>query len=298
MSYQLVEDLQKKAITVSQACCVLEISRSGYYAHLAVRKQRLSEPVVCAASVHLKAVFAASQKAYGSRRLRTAMAARGQVMGRHRIRTLMRINGVRPVWRRKFVHTTDSKHTMAVSPNVLNRQFEQAMPNQVWVADITYIRTRSGWLYLAAVLDLHSRKIVGWAMSPAMPAGLVCAALQMAIVQRNPAPGLIVHSDRGTQYASAEHQALLAKHGLVGSMSRKGNCWDNAVMERFFLNLKMERVWHKDYANHAEATNDIADYIVGFYNAVRLHSKLGNMSPNAFERESTSKKSIELSKIT
>ena len=131
--------------------------------------------------------------------------------------------------------------------------------------DITYIRTRSGWLYLAAVLDLHSRKIVGWAMSKAMPATLVCAALQMAIVQRNPAAGLIVHSDRGTQYASTEHQALLAKHGLNGSMSRKGNGWadfgfcHNAVMERFFLNLKMERVWHKDYANHTEATNDIAD---------------------------------------
>ena len=135
-------------------------------------------------------------------------------------------------------------------------------------------------------------------MAPGMPAGLVCTALQMAIVQRNPAPGLIVHSDRSTQYASAEHQALLAKHGLVSSMSRKGNCWDNAVMERFFLNLKMERVWQKDYANHAEATNDIADYIVGFYNAVRLHSKLGNMSPNAFERESTSKTSIKLSEIT
>ena len=266
MSYQLVEDLHKKAspkVAVSQSCRVLEVSRSGYYANAAVRKLRTAEPVVCAQSVHLKAAFAASKKAYGSRRLITCMAERGVAIGRHRIRTLMRLNGLRPVWRRKFVHTTDSKHSLAVSPNVLNRQFEQALPNQVWVADITYIRTRSGWLYLAAVLDLHSRKIVGWAMSPAMPAGLVCAALQMAIVQRNPARGLIVHSDRGTQYASAEHQALLAKHGLVGSMSRKGNCWDNAVMERFFLNLKMERVWHQDYANHAEATNDIADYIVG-----------------------------------
>ena len=298
MSYQLVEDLQKKATTVSQACRALEVSRSGYYSHQTAHRQRLTEPVVCTASVHLKAAFAASHKAYGSRRLRTAMAERGLAMGRHRIRTLMLLNGVRPVWRRKFVHTTDSKHTMAVSPNVLDRQFEQALPNRVWVCDITYIRTRSNWLYLAAVLDLHSRKIVGWAMAPSMPAGLVCTALQMAIVQRNPAPGLIVHSDRGTQYASAEHQALLAKHGLVSSMSRKGNCWDNAVMERFFLNLKMERVWQKDYANHAEATNDIADYIVGFYNAVRLHSKLGNMSPNAFERESTSKTSIKLSEIT
>ena len=301
MSYQLVEDLQKKAcpkVAVSQACRVLEVSRSGFYAHQAIIRQRLIRPAVCAQSVHLKAAFAASHRAYGSRRLRTAMAERGLVMGRHRVRALMRINGLRPVWRRKFIHTTHSKHTMAVSPNVLNRQFEQALPNQVWVADITYIRTRSGWLYLAAVLDLHSRKIVGWAMANAMPAGLVCAALQMAIVQTNPAPGLIIHSDRGTQYASGEHQALLKNHGLVGSMSRKGNCWDNAVMERFFLNLKMERVWQKDYANHAEATNDIADYIVGFYNSIRLHSKLGNLSPNAFERESTSKKPIKLSKIT
>ena len=301
MSHQLVEDMQKKAcpkVAVSQACRILDISRSGYYARLAAHKQRLGSPAVCAASVHLKAAFAASHKTYGSRRLRTAMAERGLAMGRHRVRTLMRLHGLRPVWRRKFVHTTHSKHALAVSPNVLNRQFAQAMPNQVWAADITYIRTRSVWLYLAAVLDFHSRKIVGWAMAPGMPAALVCAALQMAIAQRNPPPGLIVHSDRGTQYASAEHQALLKKHGLVGSMSRKGNCWDNAVMERFFLNLKMERVWQKDYANHAEATSDIGDYIVGFYNSTRLHSKLGNLSPNAFERESTSKKSIKLSEIT
>ena len=228
MSYKLVEDLQKKvcpqvAVIVSQACRVLEVSRSGYYASVTAHKQRLTAPAVCAASVHLKAAFAASHKAYGSRRLTAAMAERGQPMGRHRVRTLMRLNGLRPVWRRKFVHTTDSKHTMAVSSNVLNRQFEQALPNQVWVCDITYIRSRSGWLYLAAVLDLHSRKIVGWAMAAAMPAALVCAALQMAIVQRNPAPGLIVHSDRGTQYASAEHQALLAKHGLKGLLDLGSN---------------------------------------------------------------------------
>ena len=134
-------------------------------------------------------------------------------------------------------------------------------------------------------------------MAPEMPATLVRAALQMAIAQRNPYPGLIVHSDRGTQYASSAHQALLTKHGLVGSMSRRGNCWDNAVMKRFFLNLKMERVWQKDYANHAEATNDIADYIVGFYNSIEPHSKPGNI-PNAFERELTSDKSIQLSEIT
>ena len=292
MSCQLIGDLKKKATPVSQACRVLGTSRSGYYA---AHKRAMAEPPVCAASIHLKAAFAASGRAYGSRRLRTALKARGVALGRYRVRSLMKLHKLRPVWRRKFVHTTDSKHAMPISGNVLNRQFEWALPNRAWVSDITYIRTRGGWLYLAAVLDLHSRKIVGWAMAPEMPASLVCAALQMAIVQRNPAPGLIVHSDRGTQYASGAHQAVLRDHALVGSMSRKGNCWDNAVMERFFLNLKMERVWQKDYANHAEATTDIADYIVNFYNSTRLHSTLGNMSPIAFEHQSTSKKPIAVS---
>ena len=297
MSYQLVEDLHKKAmpaITVSQACRILGVSRSGYYA---AAKRRRAAPAACVASVHLKAAFAASGRTYGSRRLLAALRTRGVTMGRHRVRSLMRVNALRSVWKRKFMHTTDSKHAMPVSPNVLARQFDKPLPNQAWVCDITYIRTRSGWLYLAAVLDLHSRKIVGWAMAPGMPAALVCAALQMAIVQRHPAAGLVVHSDRGTQYASAEHQGLLTKYGLIGSMSRKGNCWDNAVMERFFLNLKMERVWQKDYANHAEAMTDVADYIVGFYNCERLHSKLGNLSPNAFERESAIQQSIDLSEI-
>ena len=198
------------------------------------------------------------------------------------------------------MHTTDSRHTLPVSPHVLARQFDRPLPDQAWVCHITCIRTRSGWLYLAAVLDLHSRKMVGWAMAPQMPATLVCTALQMAIVQRHRAAALVVHSDRATQYASAQHQALLQKHGLVGSMSRKGNCWDNAVMERFFLNLKMERVWQKekDYANHSEAITDVADCIVGFYNSKRLHSKRGNLSPNAFERKSTTQPPIDVSEIT
>jgi len=171
-------------------------------------------------------------------------------------------------------------------------------PNQAWVSDITYIRTRSGWLYLAVVLDLYARKVVGWAMAPTMHAELLCAALQLAIAQRQPAPGLMVHSDRGSQYASALHQALLAHRSLVGNMGRKGNCWDNAVMERFFLSLKTERAWQCDYANHAEAMTDIADYIVGFYTSVRLHSKLGNLPPNAFEQQSAIKRPIVVSEKT
>ena len=295
MSFELVRQLQQKAVAVEQMCRVLEVSRSGYYA---ARKRSQSQAAVCKASVHLKAAFAASEGAYGSRRLRTAVASRGVVMGIYRLRRLMRQHGLRSTWRRKFVHTTDSKHVLPISPNVLNRQFNPTQPNQAWVADITYIRTRSGWLYLAVVLDLFARKVVGWAMAPDMQAALVCRALQQAIVQRQPAAGLIVHSDRGSQYASAANQALLAKHGLVGSMSRKGNCWDNAVMERFFLNLKMERVWQRDYANHAEATSDIANYIVSFYNSVRLHSKLGNLPPNTFEQQSAFKLPIGLCEIT
>ena len=289
MSYQLVAKLSEKATAVGTLCRVLGVSRSGYYGS---RQRALSAPKVCATSVQLKTEFAACGKVYGSRRLCAVLRSKGLRIGRYRVRRLMRKHRLRALWRRKFIHTTDSGHAMPVSDNVLAREFDPGRPNQAWVSDITYIRTRSGWLYLAVVLDLYARKVVGWAMAPTMHAELVCAALQLAIAQRQPAPGLIVHSDRGSQYASALHQALLARHGLVGSMSRKGNCWDNAVMERFFLSLKTERVWQRDYANHAEAVTDIADYIVGFYNSVRLHSKLGNLPPNAFERQSAIKQPI------
>jgi transposase InsO family protein len=219
-------------------------------------------------------------------------------MGRYRVRRLMREHALRPVWKRKFVNTTDSRHGLPVFDNILDRQFRPEQPNKVWVADITYIRTHAGWLYLAAVLDLFSRKIVGWAMAPTMPAELVCTALQMAIIQRQPAAGLIVHSDQGSQYASELYRTLLHDYGLVGSMSRKGNCWDNAVMERFFLNLKMERVWQRDYANHIEAVRDVTEYIVGFYNNVRLHSTIDYLSPTAYERAKAAIQPIGVSEIT
>lgn len=295
MSYRLVQQLQEKAVSVKQSCRVLAVSRSGYYA----ARQRQQRPqAVCATTVHLKSLFETSGRCYGSRRLRQALNRQGIRIGRHRVRTLMRAHQLKTVWKRKFVHTTDSKHNLPVFDNVLNRQFTQTAANQAWVSDITYIRTGSGWLYLAAVLDLYSRKVVGWAMAPNMPAELVCTALQMAICQRQPEHGLIVHSDRGSQYASQDYRDLLTRHGLQGSMSRKGNCWDNAVMERFFLNLKMERVWRRDYANHQEAINDIADYMVNFYNSQRLHSTLGYLSPNGFERNMTEKQTISVSEKT
>jgi transposase InsO family protein len=231
----------------------------------------------------LAATFHASGGHYGSRRLRAALHAQGVKVGRYRVRRLMRQQGLQARWKRKFVHTTNSRHGLPVADNVLNRQFNPSAPDQACTSDITYVRTRSGWLYLAAVMDLFSRKIVGWAMAT-MPAELACQALQMAIASRAPKAGLIVHSDRGSQYASEAHRALLTRHQFVASMSRKGNYWDNAVMERFFLNLKMERVWQRDYANHAEACRDITDHIVRFYNAERLHSTLGYRSPNEAER--------------
>jgi putative transposase len=294
MIYQVVRHLQEKAIPVTQSCRVLSVSRSGFYDAL----RRFEKPLLCKASVQLKAAFAASHKSYGSRRLVTAMQNRGIQIGRYKVRSLMRKAMLKPVWKRKFVYTTDSKHDLFIADNVLNRQFNPAAPNTAYVTDITYIRTGSGWLYLAIVLDLFARRVVGWAMAPHMQARLVCDALNMAIQQRRPAAGLIVHSDRGSQYASALYQDLLNENGFVCSMSRKGNCWDNSIAERFFLNLKMERVWQRQYANQTEARNDIADYIVSFYNCERLNSALGNLPPTVYERKMAAQKPIQVSEIT
>jgi len=294
MTYRLIHQLQQKAIPVKQACRVLAVSRAGYYQHL----QRGPSEADRVATVQVKAAFAASNRSYGSRRLCQALRAQGATIGRYRVRRLMRETVLRPVWKRKFVHTTDSKHALPVADNVLDRQFDAVAPNRAWVSDITYVRTGQGWLYLAAVMDLFSRKMVGWAMAPAMPTELVASALRMALQQRRPPPGLLLHSDRGSQYASRDYQALLDQHGIVCSMSRKGNCWDNAVMERFFLNLKMERVWQRNYANHGEAQRDITDYLVSFYNCTRLHSKLGYLPPAAYERKMAATLPIAVSENT
>ena len=280
---------------MAYVCRLLGVSRSGFYE---ASKRAEAPASICPVTVQLKASFAASGGSYGSRPLRKALHAKGMEIGIYKIRRMMRANGLRSAWKRKFVHTTDSKHDLPIAENVLDRQFEPETVNTAWVADITYIRTRSGWLYLAVVLDLFSRKIVGWSMAPNMPAELVCSAMQLAVVQRQPPPGLIAHSDRGSQYASASYRALLARNDMQQSMSRKGNCWDNSVMERFFLSLKMERVWRRDYANHAEAIRDITEYIVGFYNNERLHSKLGYLPPTVYERAMASKPPIEVSGIS
>ena len=293
MSYRLVRQLQQKAIPVQQLCRVLQVSRAGYYQH----RQRCARAADIAPTVHLKAAFTASGSSYGSRRLVRVLQAKGFSIGRYRVRRLMKEAALRPVWKRKFVRTTDSGHNLPVAENLLKRKFEVTLPNRAWVSDITYVRTRIGWLYLAAVMELFSRKIIGWAMAPNMAASLVTSALRMAIAHRRPPAGLLLHSDRGSQYASLEYQSLLDQHGIRCSMSRKGDCWDNAVMERFFLNLKMERVWQRDYANHGEAQRDITDYIVSFYNSSRLHSKLGYLSPVVYERKMAETPPISVSEI-
>ena len=271
-----------------QVCAVLDVSRASYY-----RRCKRQTRTVCAKRqrlrAHVKALFEASGRSYGSRRIKVALMAQNIMVGRYQISQIMQELDIRPVWKKAFVRTTDSQHKLPVAENLLDQQFNPTQPNPceavlLRVGDITYICTQSGWLYLAAVMDLYSRKIVGYAISSRMTADLVCTALQLAIQMRQPPAGLIVHTDRGSQYCSGQYQSLLSHHEFRCSMSGKGNCYDNAVMERFFLSLKTERVWQQHYANHQEAIRDISRYIVAFYNGVRLHSTLGYQSPNQFEQ--------------
>jgi transposase InsO family protein len=197
----------------------------------------------------------------------------------------MRISSVSACRKRKFTHTTDSKHELAVAPNELDRQFGAQQVDQKWVADITYVWTAQGWLYLAVVLDLFSRRVVGWAMEPTLERGLVLSALQMALLFRRPGPGLLHHSDRGSQYASHDYRRLLKEQKISCSMSRKGNCWDNAPMESFFATLKQERVYRRKYQSRQQARQDIFQYIEVWYNRKRRHSSLGYLSPEEFEKQ-------------
>jgi putative transposase len=208
---RLIDELQKKAVPVAQSCRVLGVSRSGFYE----ARQRAEKSAICKAGVHVHAAFAASGQSYGSRRVVAALANQGLKIGRYKVRNLMRREQLKPVWKRKFVHTTDSRHGLPVAPNVLARQFNPTAPNMAYASDITYIRTGAGWLYLAVALDLFSRKVVGWAMAPTMPATLVCDALRMAIQQRRPLPGLIVHSDRGSPLKSYAEIAPKVQHAYI-----------------------------------------------------------------------------------
>jgi putative transposase len=258
------------------------VSRSGYYKYLKTAPEDKMDPDF-ELIAKVRQIHSDTRGSYGSRRMSGQLRDDGYDVGRYRARSLMKKAGVSVKHRKKFKRTTDSNHHQPVAPNLLSRQFEIARPDTVWCADITYLWTLQGWLYLAVVLDLYSRKIVGWAMSNRLLAPLVKEALSMAYWRRKPEKGLIHHSDRGSQYAGNEYQELLDHYGMVCSMSRKGDCWDNAVVESFFHSLKTEWIADSIYKTTDEARNDVIKYIEMFYNSHRLHSFLGYKNPNVFE---------------
>jgi len=269
---------------VSILCKVMSVSRSGYYDYLKSEPSAKAKQDVIL-QTEIKALAVLSRNSYGNRQMVKNLQNKSYQIGRYRTRTLMKQANVVCKQRRRYKNTTDSNHKLTVAKNVLNREFITATPNKVWVTDITYLWTIEGWLYIAAVLDLFSRRIVGWAMAGHMEGSLVAAALDMALGRRQPEAGLLHHSDRGVQYASHDYQAQLKTAGITVSMSRKGNCWDNAVMERFWGSLKSERTDGRIYVTREEAKADVIDYIEMFYNSIRLHSTLGYQTPVQFEKQ-------------
>ena len=281
MKYLFIEKHQQK-YSVSRLCAMLKINRSSFYAWKK-RKPSEREKTNQALIDHIRRIHKMSRKAYGSPRVYAQLKKQGFTCNRKRIAKLMRQDGLKGQRKYHKVITTNSKHGFPIAPNYLNRDFQAKNPNEKWVADITYVHTEEGWLYVACVLDLFSRKIVGLAMSSKIDATLVEDALRMALYQRQPDKGLLHHSDRGVQYASYKIQNILTDNHIQVSMSGKGNCYDNAVMESFWGTIKNEWVHHQKYQTRSQARTDIFSYIEGFYNTVRLHSTLGYVSPNEFE---------------
>lgn len=275
-------DAQRAEFPLPDMCEVLAVSVSGYRAWRrggTPESARLSD---AQAAALIKAIHAEVKGAYGSRRMHRELKGRGHRIGICRVERLMREHGIRARHKRRYKATTDSKHSMPVADNLLARQFAPAAPNRVWTGDITYIATDEGWLYLAVVLDLFNREIIGWSIKPRMTADIVTDALAMAWFRRKPDGGVIFHSDRGSQYASRAMRDRLAEYNMTASMSRKGNCWDNAPTESFFNSLKNERVHGTRYATRADAEADLFHYIEAFYNRRRRHSTLGYCSPTQF----------------
>lgn len=282
MKFACIRDrLQQYPVTVS--CRVLRVSRSGYYAwlgrSLSPRRQRRDELVEKIVRIHEN-----HRRVYGSPRVYQALKADGVEVCENTVAKVMREVGLRGKTKRRFIpKTTDSHHGNPIADNLLDRQFEADRPDRKWVTDITYIRTDEGWLYLAGVLDLFSRKLVGWSMQDHLGWELVGDALAMGLARRRPSSGMLHHSDRGTQYTCEDYRGLLARHRITASMSGAGNCYDNAAMESFWATLKTELVHHEHYATRAEARQSIFEYIEMFYNRKRIHSSLGYVSPETFE---------------
>lgn len=273
---------EKAHFPVAFMCRVLDVSRSAFYAWLN-REPSDRDREDRELTEKIKVIHTQSRGTYGSPRIHDALQEQGVAVSRKRVARLMADAGIIGEPLKPFKKTTDSDHDEPIAPNLLNRQFEVSEPNQVWVGDITYIRTWEGWVYLAVVIDLFSRKVVGWSAGDHTRSELVEEALLRALATRQPAAGLISHSDRGSQYASGRYQDLLTEHGLVCSMSRKGNCWDNAVAESFFGRMKVELIHRQRWPSRHSAIRAIRSYIHHFYNPTRRHSANGGCSPDQFE---------------
>lgn len=282
MRYEFIEGHRQQWPT-RLMCQVLDVSTGGYYqwrSRPPSERQERGEALVA----EIKVIHQEVKARYGSPRIHAELVARGHSCCVNTVAKLMSRAGVAAKTKRKFRCTTDSNHDHPVAENVVDRRFDPEAPNRVWTADITYIPTREGWLYLAAVEDLYSRQVVGWSMSERIDSRLVVDALEMAVSRRLPAEGLVAHSDRGSQYASEHYRRVLSGHGITCSMSRRANCWDNAPMESFFASLKKELVHDESYVTREEARSSIFEYIEVFYNRVRRHSSLGYRSPVEYER--------------
>lgn len=282
MRFRIIEDC-RDAYPVRVLCDALSVSPSGYYAWR-TRPESLRKAANRQLLDDIRRLHADHHERYGAPRIHAALRAQGRTVSRGRVERLMHRHGLRARRPRAFrVCTTDSNHALPIAPNLLDRNFAPAAPNQVWLTDITYVPTDEGWLYVAVVLDLFSRKAIGWAMRDHLRTELPLAALTMALQRQRPAPGLLHHSDRGCQYASAGYRKALESHGITQSMSRKGNCWDNAPMESFFGTMKSELVHHRRYATREDAKRDLFAYIEGYYNRQRLHSAIGYRTPEQAE---------------
>jgi len=277
VKYAWMEE-NRDEFSVSRMCRVLEVSRSGYCQS---RKRQPSERTIANATLdaQVAAIHECSKHSYGRPRIVRGLRDRGVEVSHERVRKSLKRQGLRPVYKRPYRVTTDSNHHKPVAPNVLERRFDGWRMNRAWVGDITYVETAEGWLYLACVMDLASRRIVGWSMSDRIKTDLVNQALKAAYWLRKPIAGLIMHTDRGSQYASANHRKLIEDYQMVQSMSRRANCWDNAAIESFFKTLKVERIHRIRYQSRAEAKLDIVDWIEGFYNRQRIHSSIGYKTP-------------------
>ena len=288
MRYACIRRHEGGSYAVALMCRVLDVSRSGYYAS---RGRGESARVVKdhELALAIRAAHERSRGSYGSPRVHQELRANGVRCGRKRVARLMKETGIRAKTSRRFRVTTNSNHAYPVAPNILNRQFTVEAPDQVWAGDITYIPTREGWLYLAVVLDLYSRMVVGWSMSHTMERRLTLDALSAALRNRTPGHGLLHHSDRGSQFASSDYREKLKENGIECSMSRKGDCWDNAVAESFFATLKRELVQGADWKTREEARASIFEYIEVWYNRERRHSSIGYLSPVNYELETERK---------